>query len=189
MHDLYNHLQYGLVFAIGWASRTPLAQGLWPAALKLRWVALGLSLASWALLLAFNSHYANAAPPDAVMAAARTLRGSITWWAMVAACGWAQRAFTRESPLLRQASAAVFCLYILHQSVIVLLTQALKPLALPWGLEAVLLIALTLAVCALAYLGARRVPGLALLLGIQRRARGAPAAVIASEPLSPARSA
>ena len=74
----------------------------------------------------------------------------------------------------------MFCLYILHQSVIVLLTQALKPLALPWGLEALLLIALTFAICALAYLGARRVPGLALLLGIQRRPRGAPMAVLAS---------
>jgi len=173
VHDLYNHLQYGLVFAIGWASRTPLAATLWPAALKLRWVALGLSLASWALLLAFHSHDANVAPPDAVMAAARTLRGAITWWAIVAACGWAQRAFSRESPLLRQAGGAVFCLYILHQSVIVLLTQALKPLGLPWGLEALLLIALTFVICALAYLGARRVPGLALLLGIQRRPRAA----------------
>lgn len=175
VHDLYNHLQYGLVFAIGWASRTPLAQGLWPAALRLRWWTLGLSLASWAGLLAFGSHYANAAPPDAVLSAARTLRASLTWWAIVAACGWAQRAFTRESPLLKQASAAVFCLYILHQSVIVLLSQALKPLALPWGLEALLLIGLTFAICALACLGARRVPGLALLLGIRRRpGAGAP---------------
>jgi len=50
-----------------------------------------------------------------------------------------------------------------------MLTQALKPLALPWGMEALLLIVLTFAICALAYLCARRVPGLALLLGIQRR--------------------
>jgi surface polysaccharide O-acyltransferase-like enzyme len=173
VHDLYNHLQYGFVFAVGWASRTPLAQGLWPAALRLRWVALGVALATWALLLVFNARYADAAPPDAVLVAARTLRGALTWWSIVACCGWAQRAFPRETPALRQAAAAVFCLYILHQSVIVLLTQALKPLALPWGLEAVLLIVLTFAVCALAYLGARRVPGLALLLGIQRRPRKA----------------
>ena len=93
---------------------------------------------------------------------------------IVAACGWAQRAFTRESPGLKQASAAMFCFYILHQTVIVVLTQALKPLALPWGLEAVLLITLTFAACAAGYLAARRVPGLALLLGIQRR-RLAPA--------------
>ncbi len=182
VHDLYNHLQYGYVFAIGWASRTPLAQGLWPAALRLRWVALGVSLATWAALLVFNARYADASPPDAVLVAARTLRGALTWWSIVACCGWAQRAFPRETPGLRQAAAAVFCLYILHQSVIVLLTQALKPLALPWGLEAVLLIVLTFAVCALAYLGARRVPGLALLLGIQRRPRPAGPAVSSAAP-------
>jgi len=74
---------------------------------------------------------------------------------------------------LRAASAAVFCFYVLHQTVIVLLTQALKPLALPWGLEALLLIALSFAACAAAYLLLRRVPGLALLVGIQRRPRSA----------------
>lgn len=37
VHDLYNHLQYGWLFALGWASRTPLADGLWAAALRLRW--------------------------------------------------------------------------------------------------------------------------------------------------------
>ena len=173
VHDLYEHLEYGWLFAIGWASRTPLAAGLWAAALRLRWVALGFSLAAWAVLQAYGQHYAEVMPPEAVMAAARTLRGSLTWWAIVAACGWAQRAFTRESPWLRQASAAVFCLYILHQSVIVVLSQALKPLALPWGLEALLLIVLTMAICALAYLGLRRVPGLALLMGIQRTPRKA----------------
>ncbi|MFG6460650.1 acyltransferase family protein [Roseateles sp. DXS20W] len=177
VHDLYNHLQYGFVFAVGWASRTPLAQGLWPAALRLRWAALAVSLATWAALLAFNARYADAVPPDAGLVAARTLRGALTWWAIVACCGWAQRAFQRETPALREAAAAVFCLYILHQSVIVLLTQALKPLVLPWGLEAGLLIVLTFAICALAYLGARRVPGLALLLGIQRRPRKAEPAV------------
>ncbi|HEY0953524.1 MAG TPA: acyltransferase family protein [Roseateles sp.] len=176
VHDLYNHLQYGWVFALGWASRTPLAQGLWPAALRLRWVALGLSLASWAVLLVFSSHYDAVKHLDGVLAAARSLRGVLTWWSIVAACGWAQRVFTRESPALRAAAGAVFCLYILHQSVIVLLSQALKPLALPWGLEALLLVALTFAICTLAYLGARRVPGLALLLGIQRRPRPAGAA-------------
>lgn len=173
VHDLYNHLQYGLLFAIGWASRTPLAGGLWAAALQLRWVALGVSLVAWAVLLGYANHYSDSEPPVAVMTAARTLRGSLTWWAIVAACGWAQRAFTRESPLLRQASAAVFCLYILHQSVIVVLSQWLKPLGIPWGLEAPLLIMLTFAVSGLAYLGLRRVPGLALLFGIQRTPRSA----------------
>jgi peptidoglycan/LPS O-acetylase OafA/YrhL len=180
VHDLYNHLQYGWLFAVGWASRTPLAAGLWAAALRLRWVALGLSLASWAVLLMLASRFAAATPPDALLIAARTLRGALTWWSIVAACGWAQRAFKRESPWLRQASAAVFCLYILHQSVIVVLSQWLKPLALPWGLEALLLIGLTLGISAATFAVARRVPGLALLLGIQRGPRPARAGVLAS---------
>ena len=169
VHDLYNHLQYGWLFALGWASRTPLAGGFWAAALRLRWVALGVSLAGWVLIVAFNAAYASASPPDALLVLARVLRGSQTWWCIVAACGWAQRAFRHDSPALRQASGAVFCLYILHQSVIVVLSQWLKPLGLPWGWEALLLILLTFAACLLAYRGARRVPGLALLLGIQRR--------------------
>jgi peptidoglycan/LPS O-acetylase OafA/YrhL len=84
----------------------------------------------------------------------------------LAACGWAQRAFPTESPRLRAASAAVFCLYVLHQSVIVLLTRVLLPLDLPWGLEAMVLMGLTVAVCAAAYLVLRRVPGLRLMVGI-----------------------
>jgi glucan biosynthesis protein C len=180
VHDLYNHLQYALVFAIGWSSRTPLAAGFWAAALRLRWAALGLSLAGWVFVIAFNSHYDELKHLEGVIVAARTVRGALTWFAIVALCGWAQRAFTRESRGLREASQAVFCLYILHQSVIVVLSQALRPLALPWGLEAVLLIVLTFGLCALAYLGARRVPGLALLLGVQRRPRRAPTGVLAS---------
>lgn len=177
VHDLYNHLQYGWVFAVGWASRTPLAQGLWPAVLRLRWVALAVSLVSWGLLLAFNIHYDAVKQLDGALTAARLLRGALTWWSIVACCGWAQRVFVRESPALRAAAGAVFCLYILHQSVIVLLSQAMKPLGLPWGLEALLLVTLTLGLCVLGYLGARRVPGLALLLGIQRSPRPTAAAV------------
>ncbi|MFT7775903.1 acyltransferase family protein [Roseateles sp.] len=183
VHDLYNHLQYGWLFALGWASRTPLAAGLWPAALRLRWVTLGAFLAGWAALMVFEGRYAQASPPEGVLAAARTLRGALGWWGIIAACGWAQRVFTRESPQLRRAAAAVFCLYILHQSVIVLLSQWLKPLGLPWGLEAVLLIVLTFVACAAAYLLLRRVPGLALLVGIQRRPHGPQAGIM--RPASP----
>ena len=177
VHDLYNHVQYGALFALGWASHTPLAAGLWPALQRARWPLLGAALASWALLVAYFSHYADQPPPPAVLQAQRGLWAAFSWWAIAAACGWAQQLFRTESPRLRAASAAVFCFYILHQSVIVVLTQLLKPLGLPWGLEALLLVAATFAVCTLAYALLRRVPGLALLTGIQRTPRsGVPSA-------------
>lgn len=172
-HDLYNHAQYAYLFALGWASRTPLAAALWPAALRWRWGALAGAVVGWALLLIYFRSFAGSTPPDGLRVGQRVLWAAMSWCAILAACGWAQRVFTVESPRLRTASAAVFCCYVLHQSVIVVLTQALKPLALPWGLEALLLITLTFAVCAAAYALLRRVPGLALLVGIQRTPRNA----------------
>lgn len=134
-------------------------------------------MASWGLLLVYFTTYDDQTPPPALLRTAqRVLWAAMSWWAILAACGWAQRAFPVESPRLRAASAAVFCAYVLHQSVIVLLTQALKPLALPRGLEALLLIGLTVAVCAAACWLLRQVPGLALLVGIQRQRQQAPVA-------------
>lgn len=55
-------------------------------------------------------------------------------------CGGAQQQAPRgEAPVLRWLSGAVFCLYSLHQTVIVLLTRLLLPLNLPWGVKALLL--------------------------------------------------
>lgn len=165
-HDAYNHAQYGSLFALGWLSRTSLAASLWPTTQRWRWPLLMAALLCWAGLLAYFTHYAEMAPPTGLLVAQRVVWGALSWWAIAAACGWAQRAFRRESPTLRAASAGVFCFYVLHQTLIVLLSQALKPLALPWGAEAVLLIALTAALCGLAYLGLRKVPVLRLAMGI-----------------------
>jgi peptidoglycan/LPS O-acetylase OafA/YrhL len=164
--DLYNHGQYGLLFALGWLSRTPLAAGLWPATLRWRWHSLAAALLGWAVLLAYFVHYADAAPPTGVLVAQRLLWGAMSWWAIAAACGWSQRAFPRESPALRAASGGVFCFYVLHQTLIVVLSQALKPLNVPWGAEALLLIALTTALCWLAYRVLRHLPVLRVALGI-----------------------
>ncbi len=173
--DHYNHAIYAWLFALGWASRTPLAAPLWPQALRWRWWSLGLALLGWALLVAYFKAYAEQAPPSAVLWAQRVVWALMSWWALLAACGWGQRAFQRESPMLRAASAGVFCAYVLHQTVIILLTRALLPLGMPWALEALLLIGSTTLLCAAAYLALREVPGLRLLFGIQRPREAAPA--------------
>lgn len=171
-HDTYNHLQYGWLFGLGWWSRTPLARAFWEAARTLRWPALLLALAGWAFWVAYAFAAAGSRPSDAMIAVARTVRGALGWWPLVAACGWAQVAFRGDTPHVRRLAPAVFFLYIAHQTVIVLLTQALRPLALPWGLEAVLLVVLTFALSGLGYLACRRLPApLALLVGV-RPARG-----------------
>jgi glucans biosynthesis protein C len=174
VHDLYNHAQYGLLFGLGWATRTDWGAGFWPLALRQRWPALLLCLGCWAALALYMSAFQTDEPPPALLSLMRVVRAVFGWAAVLAACGWAQRFFRTEHRWLREASGAVFCLYVLHQSVIVVLSQWLRPLALPWGVEALLLIGLTFALCGLAYRLLRGVPGLRTLVGISAPGQGRP---------------
>jgi surface polysaccharide O-acyltransferase-like enzyme len=175
--DVYNHAQYGYLFALGWASRTPAVTALWAQALRWRGWALGLALLAWALLAAYYGQYVDSEPPAALRNAQRVLWGLMSWWAILAACGWAQRVFRQQSPALRQASAAVFCFYILHQTLIVVFSQWLAPLRLAPAIEGPLLIVLTFGACALGYGLLRHLPGLREPFGIApRKAPGRPEA-------------
>ena len=170
--DVYNHAIYSYLFALGWASRGLLAEGFWAAARRWRWLSLALALLAWGVIVGYFHTFRTEAPPEALRQLMRTLWALFSWWAISAACGWAQQLAPREeSPWLRWLSGAVFCLYILHQTVIVLLTRLLLPLSLPWGVEALLLILLTVAICLGAYALLRKVPGLRVLLGISSPAR------------------
>ncbi len=100
--------------------------------------------------------------------------GEMQWWAIAAACGFAARHLNHDSAARRLLSPAVFCVYILHQTVIVLLTQALRPWALQPLPEGLLLIALTLLICAAGYATLRRVPWLRGAMGITTGAGPAP---------------
>lgn len=162
--DWYNHAQYLLLMGLGLL----LARGgkTWPLLAGLRWPALLMALAGWALLLSYFSHYASSAPPEGLRLAQRMLWGGLQWWAVVAACGFAWRWLNHDGTWRRRLAPAVLCVYILHQTVIVLLTRALKPLALPALPEGLLLIALSFAICVLGYLGLRRLPGLRGAFGI-----------------------
>jgi peptidoglycan/LPS O-acetylase OafA/YrhL len=166
-NDVYNHALYSYLFALGWASRGRLAEGFWVAARRWRWLSLALALLAWGVLVGYFHAYRNGPPPEVLRQLMRALWALLSWWATSAACGWAQQLAPRgQAPMLRWLSGAVFCLYILHQTVIVLLTRLLLPLSLPWGLEALLLILLTTAICLGAYALLRQVPGLRALLGI-----------------------
>lgn len=180
VHDLYNHLHYGTLFLYGWLSRSDAAAGFWAQALRWRWPLLLAATLAWGLRA--EVYISVADPSPALRSGLRTLWALQCWWGIAAACGFAQRWFPADRPAprwLQQAAAASFCLYVLHQTVIVLLTQALAPLAWPWPAEAAVLAVLTIALSVAGYLLARHVPGLRLLLGIaapRRRLSAAPAA-------------
>ncbi|MCV2370381.1 acyltransferase family protein [Roseateles oligotrophus] len=174
--DWYNHAQYLSVFLLGLLCMrgTAVDDSLWANIARLRWPALLLALTAWGLLQGYFSHYAETPPPFLLRMATRLLWGGMQWWAIMAACGFAKQWLNFDGAWRRRLSSSVFCVYILHQTVIILLTQALRPLGLAPGIEAPLLIALTLAICLLSYAGLRRLPFSLVIMGITERPDAAP---------------
>src|SRR3546814_3897345 len=97
----------------------------------LRWTALGLALASYAFLAWYMGRYSGTdLPPDALRLFQRATWGLNQWTAIVAVLGFARRLAPGDSPALRYLTAAVFPIYILHQTAIVVFAHNLKPLTI-----------------------------------------------------------
>lgn len=159
--DLYAHAVYGSAFLFGFlvARSSSFAE----AAERLRWPALALALTAYLSLV-----WLRALPPGTPLRQALPLAYGLDQWCFILGIlGFARRWLKdRDSPLLRYAAGAVFCWYIVHQTIIVLVAHWLKPLALPAAVEAALVIGATVAGCCVTYEAARRIPMLRPFLGI-----------------------
>jgi glucan biosynthesis protein C len=176
-HDLfedpYNHLQYGLVFAIGYLLAG--TDGPWEQLRRHRHRMLALALAAYLLMLAVFMSFDGVEPiPSAWMSLIWSCWGVMQWAAIAAILGYARQWNPADSALRRYLTQAVFPLYILHQTVIVVLAHNLKPLRLAPALEGPLLIAVTFVLCLLAYEGIRRVRWLRPLFGLKREPASRP---------------
>lgn len=163
--DWYNHAQYFSVFLFGFLVAR--ADGVWQAIDRLRWPALVIWLGSWAGLIAYFTRFADIDPPEALRAAMRLAWALNQWCAILAVLGFAHHWRPGDSPALRYLVAAVFPVYILHQTVIVVVAHHLKPLAIPPLVEGPLLVAITLAACFAGYEAVRRVRWLRPLFGLK----------------------
>ncbi|HUD41288.1 MAG TPA: acyltransferase family protein [Dokdonella sp.] len=170
--DWYNHVQYFAVFVAGFliARSGP----VWDAIERRRWTALGLALAAWAFIAWYFAAYADTDPPAMLRQAQRAIWAVQQWCAIVAVLGFARRFAAHDGPLLRYLVPAVFPVYILHQTLIVILAYQLRPLALPPLLEGPLLVVLTLAGCFGGYELIRRIGWLRPLFGLKARSRPDP---------------
>jgi hypothetical protein len=101
---------------------------------------------------------------------------------LVAALGWARHwlLHVRDSGARRYLTDAMFCYYVLHQTIIILAAKALQPLGLEPRFEAPVLMAITVVGCALGYEVARRLSLLRPLLGIRAPARS-PERIVAAQ--------
>jgi glucans biosynthesis protein C len=153
--DPLAHAQYLSAFLLGavWA-RTP---GAWNAVERLRWPALALALAGWTLAQLL---------PQMPLPLLRTGFSLQQWCGVLAAVGFAHRHLNRDSRWRQRLSEAVFPIYVLHQTLIILIAVALRPLALPPAAEGPLLVALTFATAGMLYAGIRRIGWLRPCFGL-----------------------
>ncbi|MBB5208799.1 acyltransferase family protein [Chiayiivirga flava] len=164
--DWYNHAQYLPLFLLGWlvARATP----VWDAMVRVRRVALGLACASWIYIVWYFWLYAADDPAIGLKLLQRVLWAVQQWCTIVAIFGVARRHLRRDSSALRYLRDAVFPVYILHQTLIVVFAHNLKPLGMSPAAEGPLLVALTFAGCLAGYEIVRRVAWLRPLFGLKR---------------------
>jgi glucan biosynthesis protein C len=165
--DWYNHALYFGVFLLGFALAG--ARDAWRTMERTRWITLGLAALGWAFLVAYMGAYSGDAgtPPLAVRLIGILSYGAEQWLAVAAVVGFAHRHLTQDSAARRYLTSAIFPVYILHQTVIVVVAHALKRSNLCPPIEGVLLVLVTAATCFLGYEVIRHVRLLRPLFGLK----------------------
>jgi len=166
--DWYNHAMYFGVFLLGFSLAGVRAP--WATLERARWLTLGLAVLGWAFLTAYLGAYRDdaAVPPAALRFLGRTIYGAEQWLAIAAVVGFAHRHLTHDSAVRRYLTTAIFPVYILHQTVIVVVAHALQPSHLYPPVEGMLLVLVTVTTCFLGYEAIRRVRLLRPLFGLER---------------------
>lgn len=174
--DWYNHAQYFSIFLIGFLIAR--ADAVWEHMRRQRWVALALASVSYAFIAWYFlfSPYTDDHPPGELLRYLQRLIYAInSWAAIVAILGFARQLNPGDSAARRYLTEAIFPFYIVHQTVIVVFSQALKPLALTAMIEGLLLVAITFTVCFISFEIVRRSRWLRPLFGLRQSAKHDPA--------------
>ena len=164
--DWYNHANYFAIFAMGaLMAREP---GFWARLDTLRRPALAITIASWAALIVYF-RLADTIMTDDVVAVARPIMRVVyalcAWCAIVAVCGFGHRHLQFDNAQRRYLTQAVFPVYMVHQTLIILLAHSFKPLHIAAPLEGGLIVVLTFALSFAVVEIVRRTHVLALLFG------------------------
>jgi hypothetical protein len=165
--DWYNHATYGMTFLLGFTlagTRAP-----WIAIERSRWIALGLAILGWAFIAAYTGFYDDdlaPTPSQALILLQRVVYSVEQWLAIVAVLGFARRHLVHDNAARRYLTTAIFPVYILHQTVIVVVAHALKSAHLSPAVEGPLLVTVTAAACFLGYEVIRRIRLLRPVFGL-----------------------
>lgn len=162
--DPYNHASSLALFLTGFL--LAFQPSFWTSLERARWPALLLAVGSTTVLGIDAARPVPLQHPNAVIEMAAF---AVAQWSMiVTVLGFGRRHLsTLDGPALGYLREAVFPFYLLHQTIIVAAAYGLQPLDLPNGLEAVVLLAITILGCIAGFEIVRRTPVLGPCLGLR----------------------
>lgn len=169
--DWYNHAHYLPLFLLGFALAHQ--RLFWQQLDALRWQSLTLGILGWALLAIYYQlpeHAINAEHELYWRLAQRIVFAAVEWLAICSVCGFAHHHLQFDSSKRRYLSQAVFPVYILHQTLIVVMAHALKPAQFHPAMEALILLVLTLTLSFAGFEIVRRSALLRPLFGLRAEA-------------------
>jgi glucans biosynthesis protein C len=129
--DWFNHVIYLGMFIMGVVFAT--SKDMWDRQSSLRWITLLIAITFWAVLVFIRP----SKPSEHVVVAV------YQWCALLTAVGFAKFHLNKDSPLRSRISEAVFPVYILHQTIIIVGSQLLLPMRLRPAIESPILILTT----------------------------------------------
>jgi len=163
LHDWVSDVLFVPAFLFGFAlGARPV---LWATIHRMRPVAAAGAAAAAALLLPLEALYPDHVPHLA-QAANRVAQTVMAWTMIVLLLGAADRWLRFDRPWRRRLNEAVFPLYLVHQTIIVILLWSLKEAGLPYPLLYLLLVGGTAAGAWLFYEAGRRAGALRPLFGL-----------------------
>lgn len=159
--DPYNHAMSLGVFLTGFL--LALRDDVWTRFERMRWTSLAVAVVSLPALIILSQ------PVDQQPAAPANLVFAINQWATICTVlGFGSRLLrSADGPALRYLTDAVFPCYLAHQTLLVIAAHILKPHGLPVGIEASLLVLITLGGSLAVYEVVRRVGILRPLWGLR----------------------
>ena len=164
--DWYSHALYFTLFLAGYlmAGQLRIVQTL----VDFRRVCLGVSLVTYLLFLLVQDGVIFSGPGRGVDWVMRGLIQTLNGWSwLLTVMAWAAAWLNRPSRALSYMNTAILPWYVLHQTYTIILAWYLVPLGLHTGLEAFLVLAGTVAGCAISYELIRRTTVTRFLFGLK----------------------
>ncbi len=160
--DWGNHAHRFTIFMLGYFVAKH--HGFWRGVERILPLAAVSWVALWSAWMFLVTSTASRSVPGEVFAIVEIL---YAWTSIVLLLGLAQRYLNFEHPVLRYLTAAVFCYYILHQTIIISVGHWLTPFKLGVIYEFLTVLGLTILGCVAGFEVLKRLPYIRLIFGIQ----------------------